>query len=389
MGSIKSSSPPEFWRMCVGTLLFFLSFNLMLPELPNHLREIGGGKHIGWVISSFSFAALFARPLSGWVTDNLGRKWSMLGGTSFCIVAGLLYPLTQVVWLFFAVRIIHGFSTGFAPTGFTAFTTDIVPHNKRGEALGWQGMFSNIGASAGFAVGSLIAAYFGVPAMYIISSALALVAMFIFASLPETRIKPERKHRHKGGFLYFKAIQPTLIMLCVCVPIGSILTIMPDYTQTLGFKNKGLFLAVYIAFSLLVRIFSGKLSDKFGRPLATAIGSVFQIIALLLLAFFASKWAFFVAAAFYGFGQGFNAPSLFAWGGDTSTENTRGRAMGMLFIAIEIGIILGALSTGSIFNKTGGSYQAVFLFNTFWSVLALVLSLYYLKQKRGKSPSYK
>lgn len=308
--------PRDFWRMCLGALLFFLSFNLMLPELPAHLRSIGGGKYLGWIISSFSIAALLARPVSGWITDKLGRKWAMLGGTAFCVVAGILYPVSLWVWFFFLVRGLHGFSAGLAPSGFTAYTSDIVPKEKRGEALGWQGLFSNMGASAGFGLGSILAVYLGVTGMYIASCLMAIGAMLLFNSLPETVTRKKSNPEGWRGLFFIKAWKPALVMLFVCIPLGAILTVMPDYTTMMGFKNKGLYLSVYVGFSLLVRIFSGRLSDRLGKPFSTAIGSGFQMIALALLILLHHPAVFFLSAAFYGMGQGFNAPALFAWGTD-------------------------------------------------------------------------
>ena len=45
--------PPEFFRLCVAALLFFFSFNLVIPELPNMLRELGGAAYLGWIIPAF------------------------------------------------------------------------------------------------------------------------------------------------------------------------------------------------------------------------------------------------------------------------------------------------------------------------------------------------
>lgn len=366
--------------MCAGSLLFFISFNLMLPELPTHLRKIGGGEYLGWIISSFSIFALLARPVSGVITDRLGRKWAMMGGTAFCVIAGVLYPITGVLWLFFLVRGIHGFSSGIAPTGFTAFTADIIPPARRGEALGWQGMFSNIGSSAGFALGAAVIALTGVNGMYMISSAMALIALLLFATLPETGARKRSNPEGWRGMFYFKAWKPALIMLLVCIPIGSLITIMPDYTVMMGYENKGLYLSVYIAASLLVRIFSGRLSDRLGRPVSTAIGSGFQVVALSLLVAVESIPVFFISAVLYGFGQGFNAPSIFAWAGDTSDEHTRGRAMGMLFIAMETGIIFGSLGAGELFNLDLLNFSSVFIFNLACAAITLVTSFIFIKK---------
>ncbi|MFN5250947.1 MAG: MFS transporter [Bacteroidota bacterium] len=385
MGNPSQRFPGVFWRMCLGALLLFLSFNMVLPELPNHLRAIGGGRYIGWILSAFAFSALAARPLSGWITDNLGRKWSMLGGAAFCVIAGVLYPISQVIWFFFMVRALHGFSTGFAPSGLTAFTADVVPHNRRGEAMGWQGMFSNIGSAAGYILGAAIIAAAGVASLYYTSALLAILAIVIFASLPETK-KEGRTKVHSLKDLFYKASwKPAVIMFCVCVPLGVVLTLMPDITLAKGFSNKGLFLSIYVTFSLMVRIFSGKLSDRIGRTKNSLIGGGLQSIAFLLLLVDAGNAGFFCAAACYGMGQGFNAPGLFAWADDTATAATRGRALGMLFMTLEAGIIFGSLASGELIHAFPNHYGAIFSFCLFWSLMAAVLSLIFKEDKHKHS----
>lgn len=363
--------------MSAGSLLFFLSFNIILPELPDVLKKLHGEQYLGYILPAFAFSALLARPLSGWVTDRLGRKHAMIGGALFCVAAGLLYPWAQSVVIFFLIRFIHGFSTGFSPTGFTAFTTDVVAEERRGEALGWQGIFSNSGTAAGYALGAVMVMYWGQNGLFMASSLLAVLAIAIFFMLPET--KPVSPRTATRKLFYWKAWPPALLMLLVCIPLGALLTAMPDYTMQMGFQNKGIFLTIYIGSSLLVRVFSGKLSDRLGRAAGIAIGSAFQIVALLLLF---SRSGFFVAAVIYGIGQGFNAPSLFAWAGDVSSPETRGRSLSMLFMALEIGIIVGGIGTGWILNHTQYRYHWVFGFCAIASVLSLAFALSMHKKAR-------
>lgn len=332
---------------------------------------------MGFILPAFAFSALLARPFSGWITDKLGRKHAMIGGALFCVVAGLLYPWANIVWLFFLIRFLHGFSTGFAPTGFTAFTTDIVAEERRGEALGWQGIFSNGGTAAGYVLGAWILLLTGQNGLFVCSSIFALLSIIMFGMLPET--KPAIPANQSNALFYWKAWEPALLMLLVCVPLGALLTIMPDYTAILGYSNKGIFLSVYIGSSLLVRVFSGKLSDRMGRATGIAIGSTLQVTALLLLF---NQSAFFSAAILYGIGQGFNAPSLFAWAGDVSTSETRGRALSMLFMALETGIIIGGMGSGFMLNHGKNGFHTIFGICAIASLFAIVVAI----SRHKKSP---
>ena len=379
--------PPAFYRLCAAALLFFLSFNLVIPELSSMLKDLNAHEYLGWIIPAFSFSALVARPLSGWLTDNIGRRSTMILGAVFCIVAGLFYPLIGSITAFLLVRAVHGFSTGFTPTGFTTYTADIIPESHRGRAMGWLGMFNNAGSSLGYGLGAIIALHFGRNQMFWFSSLLGIAALIIFGTLPETvQSSSKRKFEFKASsLLYLPAWQSSLLMLLVCISLGSILTIMPDYTTSLGFENKGVFLTVYIAFSLLVRLLSGKISDSLGRPYSTAIGAVFQIISMLFLLFpfLGSSFSFYASAAFYGIGQGFNAPSLFAWASDVATPQNRGKALSTIFIALETGVIIGGLMAGKILTQWKLGYDWVFGMNLMTFVLSLIFSLIFIAKIRS------
>lgn len=384
----SSRFPLSFWLLSTGALLFFVSFNLVLPEMPSHLRELGGGDYLGLIIPVFSLSALVSRPLSGYITDQWGRKWALVAGTLFCILAGLLYPFSGTVWFFFMVRMIHGFSTGFTPTGFVAYAGDVVDPAHRGKAMGWLGLFNNAGTSIGYGIGAWIVADFGRDGLYTATALSALLALFLFSRLPETfkSAEPRPLEFKVSRWLHRESFLPAVLMLLVCVSLGSVLTIMPDYTEFRGFDNKGLFLSLYIAASLFVRLISGTISDRFGRPLSVAIGTGFQILSTAVLIGVSQSWGFWAGAILYGLGQGFNAPALFAWSSDLSSQENRGSATAMLFMALETGIIIGGLAAGFLVTR-GLGYSSAFAVNGLCFVLAFGLALQETLKTRNRARS--
>ncbi|MFM1793556.1 MAG: hypothetical protein RLZZ252_1910 [Bacteroidota bacterium] len=405
LSSNNSKFPREFWIMCIGALSFFLSFNIILPELATELRSRGGDAYVSWIIPLFSFSALVARPFSGWLADNIGRKVVMIGGCLFCLISGWFYPMAGSAITFLWVRVFHGFSTGFTPTGFTAYTADVVPESHRGRAMGWQGMFNNMGTTLGYILGAKIAFHLGSNWLFYFSSGFAAIAILLFQWLPET--KPIKSQKNKFEFkisalFYWPAWKPSLLMGLVCISLGTLLTIMPDFTQSLGYKDKGYYLSIYIATSLFFRLISGRISDKLGRAWSTSIGTFFQIISMAILVGISLKMPlnielfFVISALCYGLGQGFNAPSLFAWGSDTAGELHRGKAMAMIFIFLELGIIVGGLISGffaiipeipagiSAQSITSGywNYTAIFGLNLLSFVIAFLFSSFQIWSSR-------
>lgn len=374
--------------MCAGCTLFYASFSLVIPELPHHFEKIGHPGLKGLGIALFAITSLFIKPFSGKLTDIIGRKPVMLIGVIACIICGLFYTLSDTLVLLIMVRLFHGFSAGFTPTGNTAAVADIVHPSKRGEGMGILGMANNIGTAIGAFLGSVFAGWFGINGMYITSSLMAMIAFLLFFNFKETLHQPKKFHVSmlkidKHNLFDIRVLVPGLVMLSICFVIGGILTVIPDVTQSQGYSNKGLFVGIYIMSSLFVRIISGRFSDRYGRKFSAMIGCACITISLLLLAFgYTIPWVFFTAAVFFGFGQGFNAPTLFAWATDLSKVGNLGRGMSTLFIFLEFGIAAGALFSGFWFNNDLNQLYSLFLICAGVSFAGFLVSAFAKNVKR-------
>jgi predicted MFS family arabinose efflux permease len=67
-----------------------------------------------------------------------------------------------------------------------------------------------------------------------------------------------------------------------------------------------------------------------------------------------------------------NSPTLFAWVTDLSDDTNRGRAFGSLYIALEFGIMLGALFSGFIFAWWPGNFILPFGAAAVFAILSFV-----------------
>src|SRR5690606_26392454 len=76
----------QFGLLCLSSLLFSASFNMIIPELPNYLSSLGGGEHKGLIIALFTLTAGISRPFSGKLTDQWGRVPVMAVGSIVCVL---------------------------------------------------------------------------------------------------------------------------------------------------------------------------------------------------------------------------------------------------------------------------------------------------------------
>ena len=92
---------PKFILICLGSLFFSASYNMLIPELPAYLSDLGGAQYIGLIIALFTLTAGISRPFSGKLTDTIGRKPVMIFGAVVCLVCGcFLSYFNHDLWLF-------------------------------------------------------------------------------------------------------------------------------------------------------------------------------------------------------------------------------------------------------------------------------------------------
>jgi MFS family permease len=387
----KNASPSiftlQFWLLSLSSFLFFASFNMLIPELPAYLTSMGGAEYKGFIISLFTLTAGLSRPFSGRLTDRVGRIPVMAFGSLVCFTCGFLYPVFITVVPFLLLRLGHGFSTGFKPTGTAAYIADIVPANRRGEALGVYGMSVSVGAALGPAIGSWIAQVFSINAMFYSSSFMAFLSIAILLNMKETLPKPTRLTWEafkitRQDIFEPRVLPPALVVFLTYFSFGAVLTVIPDFSDHLGLRNHGLFFLVYTLTSLIIRLVAGKISDRYGRVEVVVVGCINLIIAMLCTGFATSMVLFFTGAVFFGFATGILSPILTAWTVDLSNENSRGRAMATMYISMEAGIGIGAYLSAFIFASTIARLPIVFGVMAGFALVALLYSIFLLKTKK-------
>ncbi|MBC6988263.1 MFS transporter [Hymenobacter sp. BT491] len=383
-----------FWLMCLSSFLFFASFNMLLPELPDFLTQLGGAEYKGFIIALFTLTAGFSRPFSGKLADTVGRIPVMVFGSLVCFLCGFFYPWVTTVAGFLLLRLLHGFSTGFKPTGTAAFVADIIPLERRGEAMGLLGVAGSLGMAAGPAVGSLITDHFSLNTMFYCSSGAALLSLAVQGTMTETLPLPQRERfswrllrLQWNEILEPQVLAPSLVTLLCMFSYGSILTVVPDHSELLHLGNKGLFFSFFTIASLVVRLIAGRASDRYGRVPVLRVSTAILVVALVTLALAQSGVVFLVAAVLFGLGSGLNSPTLYAWTIDLSEETRRGRAVATMYIALEAGIGIGALAAGWLYGNVPAHLSYVYGLSAAFALTALLYLMWGVRLQRKTSLS--
>lgn len=374
----------NFILVCLSSFLFSASFNMLIPELPAYLSSLGGAQYKGLIIALFTLTAGISRPFSGKLTDKIGRVPVMAIGSLVCFVCGFLYPVLTSVAGFLFLRLIHGFSTGFKPTATAAYVADLIPPNRWGEALGFHGLCFSTGMAIGPAIGSAITSAYSINILFYVSSVFAFLSIGILLNMKESLKKKERFQFSflkisKDEILEKSAMPVFWVTLLSYLAYGAIVTLVPDWTEHLGIKNKGLFFTVFTIASLVVRFLAGKVSDKYGRIPVMKTSLVIYIISLVWIASIHTVWGWLSGAVLYGIAAGMLSPAVSAWAVELGPTHLRGRSVATMYIALEIGIGLGAFFAGWIFQDIIKNVPLVFYLSAVGNLLALVYLLFIYK----------
>ena len=367
------------------------SFGMLLPELPGYLASMDARHLIGWIVALFTLGAFGSRFVAGRVADRAGRKPVMLFGTAVTALAGFAYigvarvdSVAMAVTGFLVVRFLHGLSTGFRPTGTSAFLTDLSPPARRGEAFGYLGVAGNAGMALGPALGSWLAVEFGYDAMFLASSALGLAAYLMTLRLPETLpdargVEWQDLNVLKGGTVEPTAWPASVFLLPVAIAFGTFLTVTPDLVADLGFVYKGSFNTVVVAASILARLVAGKASDRYGRVELLKVGAVLLAVGMTLFSFATSVPLLLAAGIVYGFSIGINMPAIFAWTVDLAPEGKAATALGTMLMALEVGIGVGAFASGSWYASDPSVLLSLYLGCAWCGVVGLSFMLWWMR----------
>ncbi len=377
--------------MCLAMFFFMTSFNLILPELNGYISLLDGADKKGLIITLFTISAALSRPFSGKLADTIGRKKVIYFGILCSLIVLLLYPFSLSVFFFLMLRFFHGFSAGFAPTGATALLTDLIPEKSRGHAMGLWGTFISLGIGVGQTLGSWIFVTFNSYDILFLSGAVfSLVALILVFWIKETAVNPSKFKLEFLKISWKDVFEPNVmpaafVMFLSASCSGIIFVLTPDISTYLGISNKGFFFGIYVISTILIRLFTSSLSDKIGREKTLLIGCLILIISMFLIGISDSQIDYIIAAVIFGIATGMSSPTMFAWTADLSHEDRRGVGAGTMLIALEFGIMFGALLTLVTYDNTKDTIFLTFIIGAIMATCACVFLVWQLWNKKNQN----
>lgn len=165
--------------------------------------------------------------------------------------------------------------------------------------------------------------------------------------------------------------------------IGIIVPVMPAYLEIFGVGGQVLgFLIAGFAFAqFLFSPVAGDLSDRHGRKIFIVGGLVLYGFSQILFGLATDVWILFVARFLSGVGAAFIMPPIMAFVADITTDEERGKGMGMIGAAMSLGFMIGP-GIGGFLASVDLSFP--FFLAGIVAILAAILSALILPSVKGQ-----
>ncbi len=383
--------------------------HFFLSTLPIYAQKISNtAAYAGFMTGVYTLSALAVRPLTGILTDKIGRVKILIIGALLCAITCLTYKFAGSIILLIFLRIVNGIGFGIHSTASGAVAADIVPKSRLTEGMGYFGLYGTIAYAIAPAISLSIIGDGQIEnftALFITASLVSLGSMILdstityerkrkIAFLHTRKAKQDRPRTDKHDLNYsagsgklsktflgfeYSALLPAFIVLLVFLGLSSIMSFLALYAYEFKIGNIGLFFTIFAAGMFISRIFFGRIGDKHGLNVIIIPSIAILALCYLSIPFIHTLKLLLFVAFPVGLCQGTISPALYALIIKRCHPSRRGTASAAYFSAIDIGVGIGSIFFGFIIAASGFTYM--FLGSFISSLLALVIYIVCLARK--------
>ncbi len=328
----------------------------LLPVLSLYARdELQGSTSllIGLAVGAYGLTQAALQVPLGALSDRVGRLPVIVGGLAVFAAGSVVAAMADSIQGVIAGRFLQG--AGAISATLTALITDATRESVRTRSMAVFGV--GIGASfiIAMAAGPLIAAEFGVPALFWTAAVLAIVAALLLRLLPEI---PQPRRRESWSLLPafradllrvdFYVFLLHAIMTATFVALPFLLHDRFEMPLTSHWK---MYIGSLVV-SLLVAVPMIMNDHHQGRGYLIGLAVTFVVVAQLGLTFFAfSTVPVFIALVAYFAGFNFLEAALPARLSVLADDEVRGASLGVFSSAQFLGAFVGGLIGGRFLGQ--------------------------------------
>ena len=177
-----------FVAVTAATGAFFVYVGMLVPLLPRFIEdELDAGElGVGLSLSTFAFAAIFARPVIGRLVMRYGRRRVMIGGSLLAGVAGFLCATVDSLPSLLAFRGLAGIGEAALFVGAATLVADLAPPHRRAEAASYFSVAVFGGLGVGPIIGEAVLGDDRFHLAFLVAAAFTVLAAVLSLAVPHS-----------------------------------------------------------------------------------------------------------------------------------------------------------------------------------------------------------
>lgn len=332
---------------------FFSAFQL-LPVIPLRIMDLGGSKATGGLfLFVYTAASALSAPVMGTIADHVGRQRMLVLASLLFAVFSLGYGVVPWMPLVLAIAVVHGTLWSSILSAAGALMTDFIPPARRTEGLAYWGLAPTAAIAVAPAIGLWVHTSFGWFALCAEIATLSAVTALFASRLRGGERSVVRKELRAAELWDWRVVTTSLSLGVASFGYGGITSYVALFSRERGIHPESLFFTVFAISTVLIRVFTSRLGDRFGPSVLLYPAFVAMPAAFFLLARTTNRLEMIAAAALFGMGLGAAFPAFMTFIVSNTGEDRRARTFGSVILAFDTGIGVGSLTTGAIGERAG------------------------------------
>jgi len=354
-----------------------LGFATIVPLLPLYLTEHlnASVKLVGAVVAAFALVETFLKAGWGSVADRVGRRPLIVAGLLLSSVAPLLMSVLRNPVLFVPLRLIDGAGSSALWPAASAIMADKTPRDQRATAMGTLNLFFLSGLAFGPALGLFVVGltHSYATGFYLASGLMIAAAVWGSVALrdaatphlapPVTAVggdhgDDQSSHRSREGRAQFSPLLITMLGVAFVqmFGVGLLAPILAIYAkQVVGLSEQviGILFLLGVLSVAIASVPAGQLADRWGKRKAVVWGMAIGSAGMWMLPISPRLDVLAVGAVLLGIGYALSSPAWHALVSELAPPGRIGFAMGAAQTAEGLGLVLGPLLGGVLWDAAG------------------------------------
>ncbi|MER9441285.1 arabinose transporter [Mesorhizobium sp. M0340] len=397
----SSSRPPPsaavtLLPIMAAVLAGFLVIGAALPVLPLHVnQDLGFGTFVVGLVAGSQFAAsLVTRIWSGTYSDANGGKRSVVLGLIAAAGAGLLYLLsltfvsspTLSVAILLVGRAVVGGAESFIITGGVSWGLAMVDSGHAGKVIAWVGTAMFAALAFGGPLGTMLFVPYGFAAIGLITTLAPLLVLLFLLRAPSPPVLSARTRSTFGGVIgavWLPGLGAALSSIGYCAILAFSSLLYANH----GWQPVWLAFTAFGAALIVARMMFGHLPDKFGGARIALVFVLVQAAGLILMGLARSMMMASAGAALAGLGYSLVYPGLGVEAVRDTSPESRGLAMGIYTVFLDVAMALGSPVLGWAADRAGLSVVFFISAGVTFCTTAIALYLAYSTHRGRRAPA--